>query len=371
MKAEKSFSLKEILFNRQTVGGLVEAVQAVYPAFDVDSFYEQVFDGAWEERELKERLSHVTRVLGAFLPADYRAALEILRQAVEVGPLEGFVSLVPAEFVSLYGLDDLGSSVAALEQFTQVGSAEFAVRPFIVRYPEAMMEQMVEWAGHESEAVRRLASEGSRPRLPWGITLPALKKDPAPLIPILDRLRHDPSETVRRSVANNLNDIAKDNPEVTLAVLGSWLAEGSSAELTALARHGLRTLIKAGHPGALALLGVDSGAAVMVQKVVVEPLIIPLGGEITFSFEVVSQAEEAQELVIDYVVHLVRSGGKRSEKVFKLAKRTIGPSEVIAIKRRHNFRPVTTRTYYPGRHAIQPKINGQLFDMVEFDVEER
>ena len=162
--------------------------------------------------------------------------------------------MVFLDFVEVFGLDDYEASIPALEYFTQYMSAEFAVRPFIVKYPKQMLAQMLVWSKHTNPDVRRLSSEGSRPRLPWGIALPALKKDPAPVLPILEELKLDPSESVRRSVANNLNDIAKDHPEVTLQVLHSWQALDRE-EIAAITRHALRTLLKDGHPQALELLG--------------------------------------------------------------------------------------------------------------------
>ena len=359
---------KESLFSAKDVIAFATALQAGYPAFDQDAFVARVFDELWPRLELKDRMRHMTRVLHAFLPADFRAALETLVRVTPGMPVGGFVLMVPSDYVATYGLDDPDAALPALELFTQRISAEFAVRPFCVRYPERLMAHMLDWAGHPSPQVRRLASEGCRPRLPWGMALPALKKDPAPILPILNWLRDDPSEDVRRSVANNLNDIAKDNPAFVIETLRRWRDEGDSPALQALTRHALRTLIKAGHPGALALLGLGAAPAVEVRKLSVSPAIIPEGGAVTFTFEVASLADEPQTLVIDYVMHLVRARGKTSEKVFKLAKRSLAPGAVVSITRRHSFAPVTTRRYYPGRHAIQIKINGQLHGLCEFDL---
>jgi 3-methyladenine DNA glycosylase AlkC len=229
-----------------------------------------------------------------------------------------------------------------------------------------MMAQMLAWAKHDSEDVRRLASEGSRPRLPWGISIPALKRDPSPILPILDTLRHDPSETVRRSVANNLNDISRDHPELTIDVLRRW--QDGTPDVSEITHHALRTLIKQGHPEALNLLGYSHGAEVTVRNLRVEPATIPMGGEVRFSFDIVSTGQTAQELMIDYVVCFMKANGKQNPKVFKLAKRTISPGESMAISRTQSFRPITTRKYYPGDHSIAPKINGQVYDAVSFVV---
>ena len=269
------------------------------------------------------------------------------------------------DFVEVYGLEDWQGSLPALEQFTQQMSAEYAVRPFIVKDRDRMMAQMLTWAHHANASVRRLASEGCRPRLPWAMALPALKADPSPILPILDALKTDPSEDVRRSVANNLNDISKDNPDVVLDVLRRWQAD-PTPEMQKIINHALRTLVKAGHPGALELLGYSAGADVTLKNLTIEPTAIPIGEAITFAFEIESTADAPQDLVIDYVVHLVRARGKTSPKVFKLTKRTIAPGETIRISRKHSFAPVTTRRYYPGEHAVEIQINGAAFERRSF-----
>ncbi|MEJ2748452.1 MAG: DNA alkylation repair protein, partial [Anaerolineae bacterium] len=241
--------------------------------------------------------------------------------------------------------------------------------PFIQRYPHQTMKQMLAWSTHEHPGVRRLASEGCRPRLPWGMGLPALKADPSPILPILERLKTDESESVRRSVANNLNDISKDNPDVVITTLQRWQADDSD-EIRWITSHALRTLIKQGHPAALELLGYPSGAAISIRNFVIEPKIVPFSGSLAFSFELVSESNQPQNLMIDYVIHLRRANGKQTPKVFKLAKKTIQPGETLPFRKNHSFAPVTTRTYYPGEQAIELKINGQLFNRTAFILSE-
>jgi len=353
------------MYNQQFITDLASALKNVYPAFDRDAFSARIFDGNWEAHELKDRMRHITTVLHDLLPPDYRTALDILSQAAPLLSGYGFENMIFPDYVGVYGLDDLEVSLPALEQFTQLISAEFAVRPFIVRYQDRLMAQMLEWAQHESPRVRRLASEGCRPRLPWAMALPALKTDPASILPILERLKDDEAESVRRSVANNLNDISKDNPDLVIKVLRRWQAHDTE-EIRRITSHALRTLIKAGHPDALELLGYPADPAIGVRYLTVEPKTIPLGGKMTFSFEIESLSDEPQNLLIDYVVHLVRANGRLTPKVFKLTKKTIQPGEVLQITKRHSFEPVTTRKYYPGEHAIEPKINGKLFERAVF-----
>jgi 3-methyladenine DNA glycosylase AlkC len=358
--------IKELL-NEETVGNLAHAVQRAYAGFNRDAFLGHVFDADWPSRELKERIRHITVVLHDLLPVEYRTGLGVLRQAMP--QVEGIVQWVFTDYVEVYGLDDWQASISALEEFTERMSAEFAIRPFIVRYPARTLAQMLAWAGHQSAEVRRLASEGCRPRLPWGIRLQELVADPAPILPILERLKDDPSESVRKSVANNLNDVSKDHPRVILELLHGWQAEGGE-HIDWITSHALRTLVKQGHPEALALLGYGHADQIAVHNVAVEPPAVPLGGEITLTFDVASLGGEPQKLMIDYIVYHLRANGKLSPKVFKLTRRTIQPGETLSIAKRHSFAPVTTRKYYPGKQAIEPQINGKRFGRIGFVLRE-
>lgn len=357
------------LYNEQSVAALATAIQKEYPGFDAGVFSVRVFDEGWEARELKARMRHITTVLHDFLPADYRAALDILCQVFPACSDSGIVKMAFPDYVEVYGLDDWAASIPALEQFTQEMSAEFAIRPFIVRYPERTMAQMLEWARHENANVRRLSSEGCRPLLPWGIRLSTLQADPSPILPILEQLKNDKSESVRRSVANNLNDISKDNPDMVLDVLRRWQADGTE-QARWISSHALRTLLKQGHPEALELLGYPRDPEIAVRNLAVEPEAISIGDAITLSFDVESLSDEPMNLMIDYVVYHMKANGKLSHKVFKLRKKEIQAGEVLYITKKHSFKPVTTRKYYPGEHAIEPKINGKLFGQVSFELNE-
>jgi 3-methyladenine DNA glycosylase AlkC len=355
------------LLNEETVGTLAQAMHTAHRTFDREVFLTRIFNADWPARALKQRIRHITVTLHDLMREDYRDALDTL-QRVRLD-VKGIVQWVFTDYVEVYGLDDWEASIPALEAFTQQFSAEFAIRPFIVRYPERTMGQMLAWSEHESAEVRRLATEGCRPRLPWGIRLQALVADPSPILPILERLKNDESESVRKSVANNLNDISKDNADVVLDMLCEWQA-GATEDVRWITRHALRTLLKQGHPRALALLGYPSDAEIAVRNVVVEPQSIQIGDEITLSFDIESLAGDPLNLMIDYVVYHMRANGTLSPKVFKLAKRTILPGAVLHIEKKHSFALVTTRKYYPGEHIIEPKINGQLFGRAGFVLKE-
>lgn len=356
------------MFDTAFLDQLCAAVQTAYPDFDRAAFLARVTDDRWEARELKARMRHISTALRAALPADYRAALAVLRQIAPA--LGGFQAMILPDFVEVCGLDDWDASIPALALFTTRCSSEYAVRPFILRDPPRMMAQMLAWARDPNEHVRRLASEGCRPRLPWGMALPVFQSDPAPVLVVLEALRSDPSEYVRRSVANNLNDISKDNPAAVLEVLRRWQAEVRTPEMDALIRHALRTLVKKGDPAALALLGFGGQAAYTVRDLLLDRERIPFNGTLSFSFVVESHSERPQPLLIDYVIELARANGRQTAKVFKLSKRTLAPGETITITRQHRFAPVTTRRYYPGEHALAVQINGVQYERRTFVVEE-
>ena len=357
-------------FTKESVADLASAVGNGVPAFQQETFLERVFDESWDGLELKQRTRHITTVLHDSLALEYRPALKVLQGALPQVGDDWTILWVFPDYVEVYGLDDWEASLPALETFTQRMSAEFAVRPFIVRYPERTMAQMLAWARHESVEVRRLATEGCRPRLPWGIRLPGLVADPSPILPILEQLKDDAAETVRRSVANNLNDISKDHPGIVLDVLYRWQAlSGGQPETGWITRHALRSLVKKGDPRALELLGYPSDPAIAVRSLRVEPEAVAVGSKVLFSFDIESLSDQPQRLMIDYVVHHMRANGSMTPKVFKLSKKTLQPGEVLRVERRHSFAPVTTRRYYAGQHAIEPKINGRVFERVKFVLE--
>ena len=363
-----SETLKDQLYSRAALEEFAAAFKAVDSDFDSEDFLRRVFDDQWESRELKQRTHHIAQVLRAILPPEYHAALAIMRQAAPHLRRIGFLTITFCDYVEMYGLDDWEASIPALEEFNRLCTSEWAVRPFILRNPQRMMAQMLEWARSEDVNSRRLASEGCRPRLPWGISLPIFKEDPTPILPILEQLKLDESEDVRRSVANNLNDIAKDNPQVTLDVLQRWQIH-HTPEMQKLTRHALRTLIKAGNPAALALLGYGV-SAVTVKELTLERNTVRLGEKLSFSFVVESVSDAPQNLVIDYVLHFRKANGKQSPKVFKLTKKTLQPGEKLRIQRQHRFALITTRVYYPGEQAIEIQINGQRYEHATFVLRE-
>ncbi len=354
------------LIDLPSVAELAEAVATAQPDVDADAIVEQVFDGDWPDRELKQRIRHIAVVLHESLPPDYTEALAVLRRAAEGSGELGFTAMAFNDFVEAYGVEYPDVSLAALEQFTTLVSAEFAVRPFIERYPDLLFAQLLTWTRHEDWRVRRLASEGSRPRLPWGMGLRSLQDDPSPILPVLSALRHDPSEDVRRSVANSLNDISKDDPAVVVDLLAYW--QDGSSQTDALTKHALRTLLKKGHPGALDLLGFSSEPAVVIRKARVVPLSVRIGGAVHLSFEVAAIGEAPQPLMIDFAVEFKNVSGTGSRKVFKGKVVELAGGDHVAMRRKISLRPMSTRAILAGPHFVEIQVNGRVLERLGFEV---
>jgi 3-methyladenine DNA glycosylase AlkC len=262
---------------------------------------------------------------------------------------------------------DTGRALQALHAITQRFSAEFAIRPFIVHDPDTVFATLQRWTVDPSAHVRRLVSEGSRPRLPWGIRLQALVADPSPTLPLLAALQDDASDYVRRSVANHLNDIAKDHP----AVVVDWVSHhrpGASSARLALLRHASRGLVKAGHAGMLSAWGLGrpfQGRATLQAEL----SRVMLGGELPFALTLQSTSRSTQRLVVDYAVHHVKADGSRRPKVFKGWSVELAPRERRTLHRRHPLKPVTTRRYHAGQHQLDLRINGVVLATADFELE--
>lgn len=352
---------KNRFFQRPFFEDLAAAIETVYPEFERKPFFAHLYDRAWDGLELKGRMRHAAEALGATLPGDYERALAILL-AVE-SRFSGFDHLLFADFVERYGVDHFEASMDALEVLTRT-SAEFAVRPFIRRDPERAFARALIWTRNPSEHVRRLASEGCRPRLPWGTALAELKRDPSPILPILEQLKDDPSEYVRRSVANNLGDIAKDHPDLAVDLARRWMT--ASATRRALVKHALRDLLKKGHTGALTLLGVGGRVSVAVERLSVVPKRVPLGGTATLHIALRSTGRTRQRVRLEYAMTYARPGGRTGRKVFQIAEVDVAAGATLALKRNLTFADRTIRTHHPGPHTLTLVANGQTLGTAEF-----
>ena len=369
----------KLLLNEGLVHLAGEHFHRVWPAFDLRHF-EHLACAGLDALEFKARAQHICDALEATLPQDFDQAAQVLESALRpVGPdtelgalrsdadgLAGWIIWPMGEYVARRGQGHWPRAAQALHALTQRLTAEFAIRPFLIAQPDAVFATLHRWTRDPSMHVRRLVSEGSRPRLPWGLRLHALVRDPSPTLPLLRALQDDPSEYVRRSVANHLNDIAKDHPELVV----DWLAEHlpkAPAPRLALLRHASRGLIKQGHADTLALWGLgqafDGTLAWSISHDTVR-----VGDSLQLALELRSTSQQPQALEIDYVVHHQRAKGKISLKVFKGWRVKLDAGATLHLEKTHSMRTVTTRRYHPGEHVVELRINGQSLARVAFSL---
>ncbi|WP_374373746.1 hypothetical protein [Dongia sp.] len=360
--------LKE-MFNKAAVDWLAGRLGSAWPDFPAAKFKRAILADL-PALELIARVDRIALEMQATLPADFRKAVRIVTKALGAPPPAGdgtdfgsFRVLPCHRFVAQAGLDHTDHALAYFKDTTRHFSGEFDIRPFLVRDQARVLGVMRDWADDKDWRVRRLASEGARPRLPWGLRLQALVADPAPLLPILEALRDDPIEAVRRSVANSLNDIAKDHPDLAVEILGAWRSDSSRAPLI---RHALRHLVKQGHGGALHLMGVDQAAKFQLRDLALGKTRIAIGGSLPIDLALRNAGKRAAMAIIDYAVHHLGARGELRPKVFKWKQVELAPGETIALSRKHSLKPVTTRRYYPGAHKLDIRVNGRILGEADF-----
>ncbi|MEI4522137.1 DNA alkylation repair protein [Pseudomonas sp. CCNWLW23] len=356
-------ALKEI-FNAERLQHIADEMSAVYPAFKAKAFVKHAQDGL-AELSVMQRMARVSESLHAVLPLDYEDSLEVL---FELAPRlnSGFVSMCLPHYVASYGAHAFDPSMDALKYFTTFGSSEFAIRYFLRSDLERSLERMHDWTRDENHHVRRLASEGSRPRLPWSFRLEAVQADPRLAAGILDRLKADESLYVRKSVANHLNDVTKVHPEWVLDTIEGWSLDNKHTAW--IAKHALRSLIKQGDVRALTVIGAGAKAEVELLDVRVEPAVVRLGEAITLSFTVKSMVAHEQRLVIDYAIEYVKANGGVSRKVFKLKTLGLAGFGTEVVRRNQVIKDFTTRKHFAGRHGVQVMVNGEVLGSAAFEV---
>lgn len=356
-------ALKEI-FNRARIGHIATQLATVYPGANTKAFIRQASE-ALDDKSIMQRLRHLAVCLHDTLALDFITALPVLR-ALAPRIEHGFASMILPEYVALYGQEHFDEAMDALAFFTTFGSSEFAVRHFLQRDQARALAIMTRWSRDENDHVRRLASEGCRPRLPWSFQLKALVADPRPCAAILQNLRADDSLYVRKSVANHLNDISKDHPELLLSWLTPW--DRDNRHTAWITRHALRTLIKQGDAGALALVGVSGQAQVRLERFAVTPAVISLGERIVIEAQLVSTAEATQKLEIDYALYYARPSGQPARKVFKLRQLSLASGEKARLAIGQTIRDFSTRKHYAGHHRIELLVNGACLAHTGFDL---
>lgn len=348
------------------------ALKAAVPGYNEKQFFKLVFDDTWDGLELKQRMHHLTKVLHQFLSGDYEKDVSTIREIIaelrKVGAKEnGFIYFFLPNYIEQYGVDHPEISIPAFEFITQFCTCEFAVRPFIKKYPERMLSQMFAWSRHNNHLVRRLSSEGCRPRLPWGMALQELKKDPLPIIPILENLKCDPSETVRKSVANNLNDISKDNPQLVIKLVKEW--QGLSKETDWIVKHACRTVLRKADPEALSIFGFSDKSKCSVDQFLLHSSSLKIGDHLKFSFSIKNLENNPIKIRVEYGIDYVKSNGKCIRKLFKITENVYEPGREYPFIRKQSLCDMTTRKHHPGLHRLVIVLNGKVSKAAEFKLE--
>lgn len=361
-------------YGPEVVDWLAQQICQVYPAFNATQYRQAVLPG-FDSLELMARGKHMAQQLHHFLPHDYPQAVDTLVRSMGVKlqdsrsfSMSAFYYLPHSFYISEFGLDDFEPSMAAMYQLTQRFTAEFCIRPFLLRYPQQTLARLHQWLADPNEHVRRLVSEGTRPRLPWGMALKPFKQDPAAVLPLLEQLKDDESLYVRRSVANNLNDIGKDNLAILCDVCRRWLTDADDNRRW-LINHALRSAIKRAEPEALAVLGYDRDIDVAIDAVSISPQQARLGDQLTLQFCLTNRAAAVQSLLVDLVIYYVKANGRIGAKVFKLKTLQLDGGESVLLSKRVSLKNMSTRKHYAGRHVVHVLINGVSSELGQFQLQ--
>ena len=347
------------VYTKDYIKNLALKIKENYDKFDVNSFINSIFDDSWESLELKARMRHIAITINKYLSLPYVEQLEILK--VVSKDFTSFEAMFFQDFVEVYGLDDFESSMKALEVFTIDSSSEFAIRQFILKYEDKTMQQMKIWSQSSNEHLRRLSSEGCRPRLPWAIALPMFKKEPKKVLEIIELLKNDKSVYVQKSLANNLNDISKDNSHLVIEFVKQNL--GSSKELDWICKHASRTLLKKGDKKILKLFDFDKSTHVNIINFCYDSL-VNIDENLTFSFELISD-ENIGNVRIEYAIDYLKSNKTLNRKIFMISQNEIKSTSKKFVKKQ-SFKNMTTRKHYLGKHFISILINGEETIKKEF-----
>ncbi|KOS62960.1 DNA alkylation repair protein [Lysinibacillus agricola] len=352
-------------YNEEFFYHFTDVVKHNYPDFDSNMFHSLIYDEHWEQKQFKERIRHISTSLRMTLPNSYRDAISIL---IQIAPqCCGVEYLFFPDFVEVNGLDDWTTSITALERFTSFSSSEFAVRPFILKDSQRMMDQMLKWASHPEPHIRRLASEGCRPRLPWATALNIFKADPMPIVHILEQLKRDTSAYVQKSVANNLNDISKDNPELVKKLARDWYGENPNTDW--IIKHGCRSLLRKSDPDMLYLFGFENSPDVTVSNFSLDKETLKIGQTLNFSFSIRANTSVSQKLRVEYAIDFVKANRRTTRKQFKIAERNYDKEDWQYV-RSHHFKDLTVRKHYPGKHQLSIIVNGKELATTNFYVTE-
>jgi 3-methyladenine DNA glycosylase AlkC len=364
-------TLLKDLYTNEYINFLATNIRKFYIDFNVELFTQSIFCIQWKDMKLKQRMRHISTNIGLYINENYNTQIEYLilvynHIQVKTGNRKnklGLENMIFADFVEVYGLLDFDISIKAMQCFTINSTSEFAIRQFILKYEDATMKQMLIWATSPNEQLRRLASEGCRPRLPWACSLPIYKKHPAKILKILDVLQDDDVLYVKKSVANNLNDISKDNPQLLIDISKKWYGQNDNKNW--IIKHACRTLLKQGNQEVLNIFGFEKKDNLNINNFEVDDE-VRMGNKLNFSFEL-EDKNILGKLRIEYSIDFVRLNNKTKNKVFYIAQKVFN-TNTHKINKKHSFKYINTRKYYSGTHTLNIIINGTIFAQKEFEV---
>lgn len=341
--------------DKKSIETIASALVSVNKSFDKKKFVKKLVTPSFLNLELKDRINKTAELLKEFLPNNYSKAVGVLiKSAPKLGEFENWILTA---YIEHYGLEHFEDSINALEKLTPFGTSEFAIRPFMISYPDKMIKILNRWSINENEHVRRLAAEASRPRGVWVAHLKHYINDPTEVIDLLDKLNNDPSLYVRKAVANCINDISKDHPDLVIKTSKRW-QKNNSKETNWIIKHGCRSLIKKGNAKVFPLLGFSENPKYKLSGFETDKKKIRMGEQLVVPFLISAIDKRDLSLAVDYKIHFVKQNGKTSEKVFKISEKKIQAGSAVALSLKHKFIDNTTRKHYIGEHRIELIING-------------
>lgn len=361
---KEKFELRSV-FNEKSIRQTAKQIKEVHPSFQDETFITATLEG-FESLSFGDRNTKITDNLFQFLPDNYAEALKILVTSLgeplveeELEGYDGFYVMPLSTYVRRYGTEYYELSMAALIEMTKRFTSEWAIRIFLEQEQEKTLAYLKKCAISDNCHVRRLVSEGSRPRLPLSSRLYQFMEDPRPVFELLELLKNEPTRLVQRSIANNLNDIGKDNPDAVVSFLKRWQEEGVK-DVDWIIKHATRSLIKEGHPEALRLLGFEPDIGIKSADLRVKRPSVTLGNALEFECEIIFKNSEETKVVVDYLLYFKKANGELRPKVFKLSSTTVAPNATLKLSKKHSLKQATTRRYYEGKQAIQLQVNGKL-----------
>lgn len=358
------------VYNQAFFDTFLNNLDRVTTKLDRSKFKQQIFFEKWSNYELKDRMHHIAHTLHNYLNPDFKQAIKQIKKLVYILQQNningGFEYMFIPDYIEIYGIEYIEDSITSFETITPFVSCEFAIRPFIIKNPEYVLAKMTTWSFNTNLHIRRLASEGCRPRLPWAMALPNFKKDPSPILPIIINLLNDSELYVRKSVANNLNDISKDNPEIVIKLTQKYY--GDTDNTNWIFKHANRNLLKAAEPTIMKIFGFGNHKQLDIQNFNISENKIYLGDDLHFSFQLINNSNQNSLVRLEYAIYYLKKNGTLSRKIFQISQNTYIANSNNTFTKKQHFKPISTRKYHFGEHKISIIANGKEFDLLSFNL---